>query len=63
MAKHGPIETPDNWIPGDDSVNPTDCTYDGLSGEFYGKHKGSGGKIKEVTFVEEGAFGRIPSED
>lgn len=62
--RKGPIETPDAFEPGNTDYNPTDCTYDGIDHEeAYKKHKGTGGKIKEVTFVEGGVFGRIPQED
>ena len=57
--KRGPILTPDEWIPGDNSTSGGDCTYDGVDGY----PKGSGGKIKEVTFDKEGVFGRVPQED
>jgi len=62
--RRGPIETPDDFVPGKDAYDATeDCTYDGLDGEPYSKHKGTGGKIKEVTLDQEGVFGRVPQED
>jgi hypothetical protein len=64
MTKRGPIQSPDEWIPGSDKTSADgDCTYDGVDGPEYSKHKGSGGKIKEVTFDKAGVFGRIPQED
>lgn len=63
-TKRGPISTEMEWVPGSTSPDASgDCTYDGLDGEPYSKHKGSGGKIEEVTFVKDGVFGRIPQED
>lgn len=58
-TKRGPISSPMEFIPGDLNTTGDDCTYDGIDGY----EKGSGGKIKEVTFIKEGTFGRIPSED
>lgn len=63
-TKRGPISSPMEFIPGDLNTNSSaDCTYDGLDGAPYDKHKGTGGKIEEVTFVKDGVFGRIPQED
>jgi len=59
-TKRGPISSPMEFIPGANSTTPDgDCTYDGVDGY----EKGSGGKLKEVTFVKEGVFGRIPQAD
>lgn len=57
MAKHGPIETPMTDIPGNPSQTTAEesCVYDGVAGY----PKGSGGKLKEVTFDTGGAFGKV----
>lgn len=57
MPKYGPIDSPMEQIPGSPTdINPSGNVYDGEPG----LEKGSGGRIKEVTYYEEGAFGKVP---
>lgn len=58
---HGPIDTTTEWIPG----NPSD--FEATEGGVYdgepGLPKGSGGKAKELTYEEGGAFGKVPQAE
>lgn len=57
MSKHGPIDSPMEWVPGDPmDINPSDNIHDGEPG----LEKGSGGRVEEVTYYEGGAFGKVP---
>ena len=61
MPKNGPILTPMNEIPGspsDHKGDSGDC-FDGLPGY----PAGSGGKAPELTFVEDGGFGKVKKSD
>jgi hypothetical protein len=57
-TKHGPILSPMESIPGDpnDLRGDNASTFDGVPGY----PKGSGGKIPEVTFDNQGTFGKVP---
>jgi len=57
MAKHGPIQTVMQEVPGNPSDHKGDSgdCHDGLPGY----PASSGGKLPELTFVEDGVFGKV----
>lgn len=60
MSKVGPILTPMNEVlggPSDKTGDSGDC-FDGIKGY----PAGTGGKAPELTFVENGPWGKVPSE-
>lgn len=55
--QHGPILSPMEEVPGSpsDLRGQNSSTFDGVPGY----QKGSGGKIPEVTFDDQGEFGKV----
>ena len=54
--QHGPIHTPDEFVPGGDSHKAdSHCIYNGVPGY----PKGTADKIDEVTFDVGGQFGKV----
>ena len=59
--REGPISTEMEWIPGDPSDHKGDSgdCFDGVKGY----PAGSGGKAPELTFVEDGVWGKVPKDN
>ena len=54
--EHGPVLSPTEWVPGDDSHEPTsECIQNGVPGY----PKGTDRKADEVTIYEGGNFGKF----